>query len=104
MEKKDEEKQESIPTQKQITMDEGVAKGEMIMTWAVVLFVVALISLGILGVVVIVSGWTEGLIITIAGVFSAFTAYLFISALGMFIKKISLIEQHLNKDDKKKSE
>ena len=91
-------------TGKKVKLDEGVLKGEMIMTWSVALFFVSLIALGILGLIVIVSGWVEGLIITIVGGFSAFTAYLFMSALGMFIKKISLIEQHLKKISKNKNE
>ena len=83
-----------------IAVDEGLVCGKTIMVWAVVLLAIELFFFCIVGVVIIMRGdLLYSLLYIVLFPCGIFTSFLLLTVIGIFIKKISLIEQHLKKDE-----
>lgn len=73
--------------------DEGVAKGNKILWWALFMFFLEIGVTFFTGLIYIKKG--DCLAIWAGGFIASMLSYLFVSGWGIIIKKISLIEQHL---------
>lgn len=80
---------------KEKTEDEGVAKGNSILWWALFVLFLGIGGTFIAGLIFIKEPMC--VVIWLVGGVSSILAYIFISGWGIIVKKISLIEQHINK-------